>query len=439
MDWLLRDIGYLTSGFYILYSLIILSVYLFATIRLWFTYKTVKRTSNELEINPLVSIVIPAYNESESIIQCILSCRRQTYKNKEIIIVDDGSTDGTSDKIINRFKLKEVNGIWNNGIITLIITENRGKSAALNTAIQHAKGKWIATIDADTLLVASAIYLTIKYMRNNTDAVSSFVGVINENKIENGRIKTHFVPKGILPRIQWLEYIRCFLLWRTANDKQNACLVLPGAYSVIRKEFIQKVGGFKEGILSEDMELTMNMIKNGAKIQFLSKFLAWTEVPEKVSSLTKQRLRWYRGGVENLFRYKSMLFSFKRNGFIGFYMLPFLWFADVIGIWVELIGLINLFVFWLLDIPIEWNLVILSVIIIVLMYYISMILLVLFVKYKIFKNNKIKLYRVIPVILFEIISYHFLNLYWMIDSHTSHYFGKKKNWNKFARTGFSDN
>lgn len=438
MDWLLKDIGYLASGFYILYSLIILSVYLFATIRLWITYRPVNKTSDELESNPLVSIIIPAYNEVSSIKQSILSVKKQSYKNKEIIIVDDGSTDGTSDLIIDIFDLKEVNGVWVNGLITLIITENRGKSAALNTAIQRAKGRWIVTIDADTLLIPSAIYLTLKYIRKDSDAVSSFVGVINENEISNGRIKSNNVPKRLLARIQWLEYIRCFLLWRTANDKQNACLVLPGAYSFMRKEFIERVGGFKEGILSEDMELTMNLVKNGAKIQFLSRFLAWTEVPENLLSLTKQRLRWYRGGVENLFRYKSMLFSFKRSPFVGFYMLPFLWFADVVGIWVELIGLINLFVFWLLGIPIEWNLVILSIIIIVSMYYISMILIVLFVKYKIFRNKKIKLYRVIPVILFEIISYHFINLYWMIESHTNHYFRKKKNWNKFARKGFEN-
>jgi len=117
-------------------------------------------------------------------------------------------------------------------------------------------------------------------------------------------------------------------------------------------------------------------------------------------------------------------------------MLPFLWFADVFGIWVELFGLIQLFIYWYTDIPIEWNLVWLSIVIIVSMYYFSMISLVWFAKRKIFKNNNIRLHRVFPVILLEPISYHFVNLYWMLKSHINQYLHRGKNWNKFKRKGF---
>jgi len=436
MDGLLQNIAYLFAGMYIFYSLIILGVYFITSIKLWFTYKESESVSRDQSNLPLVSVIVPAYNEEVSIVECIRSLSLQDYPNKEIIIVDDGSTDKTLEEVVDNFNLRLVGGIWRGWDIYLIRTENKGKWSALNTGLKFARGEWVLNVDADTILVKTAISRTVELLREDTDAVSCFIGVANGNKIVDGNIIKNSIPKNWLARIQWLEYIRCFLLWRTANDKHNATLVLPGAYSFMKKDLVLKLGGYKEGYLSEDMELTMNIIKNGGKIQFISEFLAWTEVPENLGDLTKQRLRWYRGGLQNLITYWRMLFSTKRSKFVGWYMLPFLWFADVFGIWVELFGLIQLFVYWYMDIPIEWNLVWLSIVIIVCMYYFSMISLVCFAKRKIFKNKPIDLHRVLPVILLEPVSYHFVNLYWMLKSHINQYLHRGKNWNKFKRKGF---
>jgi cellulose synthase/poly-beta-1,6-N-acetylglucosamine synthase-like glycosyltransferase len=436
MNGLFQNIAYLFAGMYIFYSLIILGVYFVTSIKLWFTYREVESINRISTDSPLVSIIVPAYNEEVSIVQSIRSLSIQSYPNKEIIIVNDGSTDNTLQKVIDSFNLRYVDGIWRGYDIKVITTENRGKWSALNTGLTFSKGEWVLNVDADTILSKNAISRTLELLREDTDAVSCFIGVANGNKIVDGEILSNRVPKNWLARIQWLEYIRCFLLWRTANDKHNATLVLPGAYSFMKKELVLKLGGYKEGYLSEDMELTMNIIKNGGKIQFISEFLAWTEVPENLGDLTKQRLRWYRGGLQNLITYWKMLFSTKRSKFVGWYMLPFLWFADVFGIWVELFGLIQLFIYWYMDIPIEWNLVWLSIVIIVCMYYFSMISLVCFAKRKIFKNNNIGLHRVLPVILLEPISYHFINLYWMLKSHINQYLHRGKHWNKFKRKGF---
>jgi len=436
MDGLLQNIAYLFAGMYIFYSLIILGVYLVTSIKLWFTYKPSESINRISSDSPLVSIIVPAYNEEVSIVECIRSLSLQDYPNKEIIIVDDGSTDKTLEEVVDNFNLRYVGGMWRGWDIYLIKTENKGKWSALNTGLEFARGKWVLNVDADTILVKTAISRTVELLREDTDAVSCFIGVANGNKIIDGKVVTNGVPRNWLARIQWLEYIRCFLLWRTANDKHNATLVLPGAYSFMKRDLVLELGGYKEGYLSEDMELTMNIIKNGGKIQFISEFLAWTEVPENLRDLTKQRLRWYRGGLQNLITYWKMLFSRKRSKFVGWYMLPFLWFADVFGIWVELFGLIQLFIYWYMDIPIEWNLVWLSIVIIVSMYYFSMISLVCFAKRKIFKNNNIRLHRVLPVILLEPISYHFINLYWMLKSHINQYLHRGKHWNKFKRKGF---
>jgi cellulose synthase/poly-beta-1,6-N-acetylglucosamine synthase-like glycosyltransferase len=436
MDGLLQNIAYLFAGMYIFYSLIILGVYFVTSIKLWFTYKPSESINRISSDSPLVSIIVPAYNEEVSIVECIRSLSLQDYPNKEIIIVDDGSTDKTLEEVVDNFNLRYVGGMWRGWDIYLIKTENKGKWSALNTGLEFARGKWVLNVDADTILVKTAISRTVELLREDTDAVSCFIGVANGNKIIDGKVVTNGVPRNWLARIQWLEYIRCFLLWRTANDKHNATLVLPGAYSFMKRDLVLELGGYKEGYLSEDMELTMNIIKNGGKIQFISEFLAWTEVPENLRDLTKQRLRWYRGGLQNLITYWKMLFSRKRSKFVGWYMLPFLWFADVFGIWVELFGLIQLFIYWYMDIPIEWNLVWLSIVIIVSMYYFSMISLVCFAKRKIFKNNNIRLHRVLPVILLEPISYHFINLYWMLKSHINQYLHRGKHWNKFKRKGF---
>jgi cellulose synthase/poly-beta-1,6-N-acetylglucosamine synthase-like glycosyltransferase len=449
----------LTIAGYISYSLIILCVYLIATIRVWKFYKPSPELNIENQNNPKVSIILPAYNEEVSIVDSVKSVLNQDYNNIEIIIVNDGSTDDTKNILIKEFNLKysksklekfdellldypdfyfsELDSLYFNKNITLINTTNGGKSSALNFGIIYSDSDFILNIDADTILIKTAISKTLSCMRPDCDAVSCFVGVANGNEISNGEIIKHEVPKKILPRIQWLEYVRSFILWRTANDKQNATLVMPGAYSFVRKNTLIDSGGYKPNFLSEDMELTLNIIRNKKKIQFISEFFAWTEVPENLKSLTKQRLRWYRGGLQNLLKYRKLTFSRKHSKFTSFYMLPFLWFADVIGIWVELFGIIQIIIFYVMSINVNWNLFFISWTIIAVTYYIIMTLLILFVKYKLIgKNEDLKLYRTIPIIFFEIFTYHYINLYWMLKSHTNHYLGRMKKWDKFERVGF---
>lgn len=449
----------LTVTGYIAYSLIILIVYLIATIRVWKYYKPSPILNIENGNTPKVSVIVPAYNEEISIIDSIKSVLLQDYSNIDIIIVNDGSTDNTQNILIKYFKLKyskkslnsffektlvypdfylsKIQSVYKNKNITLINTENGGKSSALNFAIICSDSDFILNVDADTILVKNAITKTLQCMRPDADAVSCFIGVINDNEVLNGEIVKHEVPKKWLPRIQWLEYVRSFILWRTANDKQNSTLVMPGAYSFMRKKIVIDIGGYKPDYLSEDMELTLNIIKNKGKIQFISEFFAWTEVPENFKSLTKQRLRWYRGGLQNLIKYRKLTFGMGHSKFTSFYMLPFLWFADVFGIWVELFGIIEIIIFYFLSIDVDWNLFFISWIIVILTYYSIMTLLVLFVKYKLnHKKEDLKLYRIIPIIFFEIFTYHYVNLFWMLKSHTNQYFGRIKKWDKFERVGF---
>lgn len=438
----------LILGGYILYSIIILSVYLLASSKVWFSYKKPNESNYLIDKNPKVSIVIPAYNEEVFIVDSIKSILKQDYNNIDIIIVNDGSIDNTSRLIIESFnltssdlnidnKLNEslfyyatVESIYKKDNITLINSLNGGKSSALNIGTVYSDSEFILTVDADTILSKNAISRTLKCLRPDSDAASCFIGVINDNP----EMKNE-VPKKLLPKIQWIEYTRSFILWRLANDKQNATLVMPGAYSFMRRDAIIKSGGYKFGSLSEDMEVTMSMIKNGCKIQFIPEFLAWTEVPEKVKFLTKQRLRWYRGGLQNLIKFKGMLFNIKYPVFVSFYMLPFLWFADVFGIWVEVWSIINAMIMFFFRVPINTDLLKISWIVIAILYYTFMISLSLFIKIKLGVK---KVHRIFIVVLFEIFTYHFFNLWWMLESHSNQYLGTDKKWNKFNRVGLKN-
>jgi cellulose synthase/poly-beta-1,6-N-acetylglucosamine synthase-like glycosyltransferase len=427
-------------------------------VKAWDTFKPAPYITEDLSNGPKVNILVPAYNEEVTILDSIESMLKQDYHNFDIIIINDGSNDKTVEKVIGYYNMerlplqniklnKKFDDMYTTGIknvyqtvdkkISLIDKVNGGKSSALNVGSILGDGEWVLAVDADTLLVPNAISETLKKKRHDVDAVSAMIGVINGNKVVNGVVVEPEVPKAILPRIQWLEYLRSFVLWRTANDEHNCTLVISGAYGLIKREKIIEISGYKHNFLGEDMELTMNIHHHNGKVQFISEIMAWTEVPETLSSLGKQRVRWYRGGLQSLIQYKSMAFNKKDNKFLGLFMIPFLWFADVLGPWVELIGY-GLTAWYIhLGAEIDWALYIAMFVLITLFHYASMFIILTFAYNKLDKNIAAKKwYRIIPVVLFETFTYHFIHYYWMIKSHISEYIGAKNNWNKFSRKGF---
>jgi cellulose synthase/poly-beta-1,6-N-acetylglucosamine synthase-like glycosyltransferase len=211
----------------------------------------------------------------------------------------------------------------------------------------------------------------------------------------------------------------------------------------MKRSVALEAGGYKHGYLSEDMEITLSIVEQGKRIQFIPEFLAWTEVPENYSSLSKQRMRWYRGALECLVKYRGLLFNWWSDGrhtynaYLSFFVLPFLWIAEVIGIWVELFGLIAGLSLILVGHP-AWGMLLFSYVLICLIYYFSVWLLLLFFKDRLEEGERyLKLWRVIPTLLYESICHHYINLYWMIRSHSEYYLRIKKGWNKFARKGIN--
>lgn len=460
LRWLITNPDFILSlsGLTLMYTLSIFCVYIYMAVKAWDTFKPAPYIDPELRYRPKVNILVPAYNEEVTIIDSIESMLRQDYDNFDIIIINDGSKDKTVDKVISWYQMerlplkniklsKKYDEMYTTQVktiyqtpdrkITLIDKENGGKSSALNVGAILGDGDWVLAVDADTLLVPNAISETLKKKRHDVDAVSAMIGVVNGNKVVNGKVINPEVPKAILPRIQWLEYLRSFVLWRTANDEHNCTLVISGAYGLIKREKIIEIAGYKHNFLGEDMELTMNIHHHNGKVQFISEIMAWTEVPETLTDLGKQRVRWYRGGLQSLIKYKSMAFNKKDNKFLGLFMIPFLWFADVLGPWVELLGY-GLTAWYIhIEAVINWPLYIAMFVLITLFHYVSMTLILLFAYNKLDKNVAAKKWwRIIPVVLFETCTYHFVHYYWMIKSHIMEYTGAKNKWNKFSRNGF---
>ncbi|MCX8194872.1 MAG: glycosyltransferase family 2 protein [Candidatus Micrarchaeota archaeon] len=248
---------------------------------------------------PHVTIIIPSFNAKSTIFDCIRSCQRMKYPGKfDILVVDDGSTDGSA-SLLERLP----------GITLLKSKVQRGKAHALNFGIMHAKGEIVACVDSDTYPSEDALEKAVKHFYED-ERVASVVVFISVNK-----------PKNLLQRIQEIEYWISFGFFFKTIASIDGLYVTPGPTTFYRKDILQKLGGFDEQNLTEDMEIALRMQKFGYKIRACHETMVLTEVPDTLPKLFRQRLRWYRGGVMNILKYIDLFFNPKYGDF-GLFILP---------------------------------------------------------------------------------------------------------------------
>jgi poly-beta-1,6 N-acetyl-D-glucosamine synthase len=259
---------------------------------------------------PLVSIIIPAYNEGLTLENCVASLVTQTYHCYEIIIVDDGSTDDTL--AIARRLAETHRNIW-----ALSMERNGGKAAALNHGIQRAHGSIVVSIDADShFLVDTVEQLVLSFEDPTVAAVGGNVRVANR--------------KPTLSKHQALEYITGLTLQRRAFAHLGCMQVISGAVGAFRKDILLKIGGYSKDTIVEDMDVTIELAKRGYKVIYNPHAIAYTEAPESVSDFLKQRYRWTYGGFQVIAKHRDELFRKHRLGIIGLpYFAIFPW-VDVI-------------------------------------------------------------------------------------------------------------
>lgn len=267
-----------------------------------------KNRSFQDSYQPFVSVLIAAYNEEKVIGKTIHSIMKSRYPQFELIIVDDGSKDQTSNIVE-----AECNKYPN---IRLFRKENGGKASALNLGIQNASAEIIVTLDADTVITEDTISMIIRHF------IDPSVGAVAGNvKIGN--------RKNLLTWWQHIEYVTGFNLEKRAFDELDSITVVPGAIGAWRKSALMEIDLFEEDTLAEDTDATMKILRKGYKIRSEVEALAYTEAPEDLRSFIKQRYRWTFGILQCLWKHREALFD-KKNKKLGFIAMPNMLFQYVL-------------------------------------------------------------------------------------------------------------
>jgi cellulose synthase/poly-beta-1,6-N-acetylglucosamine synthase-like glycosyltransferase len=247
---------------------------------------------------PTFSIIVPAKNEANVVGRLLDALHNLNYpvEKREILIVEDGSTDGTCEICMNYAKQHEDVKILQRSI-------SNGKPSALNYAIEHAKGDIVAVFDADNVPDVNALMAVREYFEDS--AVAAVQGkILSINSKEN--MLTQFIS---YEEAVWCEaYLR-------GKDLLNLFVHLKGSCQFIRRDVLQKMDGFNEGVLSEDMEISAKLTENNYKIRYASDVITWQETPSNLKTLFKQRTRWFRGTMEVAFKYGRLMTRPSRRNF----------------------------------------------------------------------------------------------------------------------------
>lgn len=272
-----------------------------------------------------VSIIVPGYNEEITAPKTVENLLRIDYPDFEIVFVDDGSKDNTFKNIEAQYGY--------NPKVKVFTKPNGGKASALNYGIGFATGDILVCIDADTVLKPDAVSLMMAYFSDPTVAA-----VAGNVKVGN--------RKNLLSRWQSIEYITSQNFDRRAYDSLNAIMVVPGAIGAFRREAVQKVGMFTTDTLAEDCDLTLRLLREGYKVRTCNEAYAYTEVPETLNMLVKQRSRWTFGIMQTFWKHHDKMFV-RSNPNLGWIVLPnmllFQLILPVLSPLVDLTLLVSLF------------------------------------------------------------------------------------------------
>ncbi|WP_187646921.1 glycosyltransferase family 2 protein [Nitrosophilus labii] len=304
--------------------------------------KTIQKSADE-EDKPQkgelkrVTIIVPAFNEEVVIEKSLQSLIEQTYPNLEILVIDDGSKDRTY------VKAKKLEFTKSSRSLKVYRKKNGGKANAINFGIEHASGELIMVVDADSKLDKNAVLLMAAYFNDEEiAAVAGSVYVSNQN--------------SLLTKLQALEYIEGLNMVRNGQAFLKLVNIIPGPIGMFRKSALIEVGMYDDDTFAEDCDVTLKLIANGYKIEFESDAIAYTEVPEHLLDLIKQRYRWTRGILQSIRKHRKLLWNFKKSpsvSFVLWYMLfeavfwPFMdiW-ANIFMIYLALISGVSMLIFF---------------------------------------------------------------------------------------------
>lgn len=313
---------------------------------------------------PRISMLSPAYNEAATIGESVHALLALYYSNLEVIVVNDGSTDTTFAVLQELFDLVPIHPIYRRQIDTqpvrglyrsrshanllIIDKDNGGKADALNAGLQLATGELVCAMDADTLLESNALLRMVHPFLMSRDmlAAGGIIRVINGSVVRSGRVVIPRAPRHALVGFQVVEYLRAFLFGRLGWNLLGGNLIISGAFGLFRREAMIAVQGYAHDTVGEDMELVLRLRRHGYEakgphqVAFVPDPVAWTEVPESLRVLGRQRDRWHRGLSDALWRHRRLLFN-PRYGAMGLVGCPYFVFVELLAPIVEAIGLVG--------------------------------------------------------------------------------------------------
>lgn len=318
---------------------------------------------------PPITLVAPAYNEEATCVEATRSLLTLRYPEYEVMVVNDGSKDNTLKKLIETFDMAlasrsptsslptaKIRGIYHSRRhhnLWVIDKENGGKADTLNAGINFCRTPLFCGMDADSLLERDALIRIVRPFLEDarTVAAGGIIRIVNGCTVHAGMVTEVRMPDNYLARIQVLEYLRAYLAGRMGWDVINATLVISGAFGLFRRSTVVDAGGYATSRTSfstvgEDMELVVKLHRHCRerkipyRVTFVPDPVAWTECPETLRVLGRQRDRWQRGLIEVMVYHIKMLFN-PRYGVIGLLAFPYFFFLEMLGPFVEFFGLIS--------------------------------------------------------------------------------------------------
>ena len=351
------------------YFLVLNTLYLLFSVVAYVKLRQHRRrwTARDLEAvmrssaTPAISIVAPAHNEEKTLAESVRSLLLLNYPQFEVIVVSDGSTDGTLGVGAREFDLvrapvshdqpiqtQPVRGIYRSLAhpdLVMIDKENGGKVDAINAGINAARYPLVCVIDADSLLEEHSLTRAVLPFIEDPDTIAAggIIRIANGCRVEQGRVLEVGLPRSPVAMFQTVEYLRAFLAGRVAQSAANALLIISGAFGLFRRDAVIEVGGFRADTVGEDMELVTRLQRvyrergRRFRIVFQPEPTCWTEVPESMRMLARQRNRWQRGTLQVLGYHKGMLFN-PRHGVVGLLAMPYYLIFEAAGPIIELTG-----------------------------------------------------------------------------------------------------
>lgn len=310
---------------------------------------------------PPITLIAPAFNEEATVVESVRSLLSLNYPEYEVIVVNDGSDDATVERMIEAFDLRPFPKMSTFDVDTaevrrtyrsrrhphlwLVDKENGGKADALNAGLCYCRTPLFCAMDADTLLERDALTRVVRPFLEDARTVGAggIIRIANGCTIESGVVTDIRLPDSTIARFQVLEYLRAFLVGRMGWDAVKGNLIISGAFGIFRRSTVIAAGGYSTDTVGEDMELVVRLHRHCLdheipyRISFVPDPVAWTEAPEDLRILGRQRDRWQRGLSESLTKHRKMLLR-TRYGRIGMAVMPHFYFLEMWGPLVEVMG-----------------------------------------------------------------------------------------------------